>query len=139
MRKLIIELTEAERAYIAGFLDGDGCITYQIGTNSVSFRITFVQRDPSILLWLQSLLGGCLTNRDAYGWGGRRWSLTITGRNSVLTILEQLSPYLRVKASQTRIALDYYSAHVPRKHVDPRENEEVKKRFRVLRLGGGRS
>ena len=29
IRKIVMRLTELEKAYIAGFLDGDGCIMFQ--------------------------------------------------------------------------------------------------------------
>ena len=95
-------MSNEELAYIAGFLDGDGCVMaqlvrrkdyifgYQIRTSIVFYQ---KQNHQNILHWLKEELN--------YGYVRQRndgmAEYTIVGFKEVKEILELLIPYLRLK------------------------------------------
>jgi hypothetical protein len=102
---------EVERAYIAGFLDGDGSLMLQIkkrkdgkiGTRFMS-TICFYQdtRHAKDLNWIKKVLGiGYISKRN-----DGMSELRINGYDSVKNILEFLNPYLRFKKIQAKALLN---------------------------------
>ena len=96
---------EIERAYIAGFLDGDGSLMLQIkkrkdGAIGIRFMSTicFYQdtRHEKTLYWIQEVLGiGYLSKRN-----DGMTELRINGYKQVRDILKLLLPYIRFKKLQ---------------------------------------
>lgn len=95
-------MSEEKRAYIAGFLDGDGCIMaqlvrrkdyifgYQIRTSIVLYQKTINER---ILYWLKThLKEGYIRQRN-----DGMSEYTIVGMQSVKKALSILLPHLRLK------------------------------------------
>lgn len=101
---------EIERAYIAGFLDGDGSLMLQIkkrkdGKTGLRFMSTicFYQdtRHAKDLNWIKEVLGiGYISKRN-----DGMSELRINGYDSVKNILEFLSPYLKFKKIQAKALL----------------------------------
>ncbi len=100
-----------KRAYIAGFLDGDGCIMLQLVYRhdyvlgyQIRASIVFYQKQQyrSFLHWLQDQFKGIgyIRNRN-----DGMSEYTIVGIADVGTVLQLLLPYLRLKKSQAEIAL----------------------------------
>jgi len=100
-------VTNEELAYIAGFLDGDGCVMaqlvrrkdyiygYQIRTSIVFYQKS---RNQKILHWLKSQLqlGYIRYRNDDIS------EYTIVGFKEVNSILKRLLPYLRLKKELAR-------------------------------------
>ena len=95
-------MSNEELAYIAGFLDGDGCVMaqlvrrkdyiygYQIRTSIVFYQKS---RNQRILHWLKSRLKiGYIRHRN-----DEMTEYTIVGLREVKSILAILLPYLRLK------------------------------------------
>jgi len=113
-------LTKEEWAYIAGFLDGEGCIgvytrsknhmgTRQI-TGAVSYRprISVTNTNKEVLLWMQSKLGGVVRDRGQIRIGWKpiyHWNLQNV--QMIFVICENCIPYMHVKAEQARIVLQF--------------------------------
>ncbi|OGK34614.1 hypothetical protein A3A93_00915 [Candidatus Roizmanbacteria bacterium RIFCSPLOWO2_01_FULL_38_12] len=103
-------MVEKTKAYIAGFLDGDGSIflqlvrrkDYQLGYQ-IRASIVFFQKkkNDKILRWLKHKLRyGYLRNRkDGLS------EYTIVGFRVVKGILNELEPYLLVKKYQAKLAI----------------------------------
>jgi len=99
-----------ELAYIAGFLDGDGCIMLQLikrGDYALGYQIrasiVFYQKQLNcqFLVWLKKRLRyGYLRNRN-----DGMTELTIVGVKPVTKVLSLLSPYLVLKRKQAKLAL----------------------------------
>jgi hypothetical protein len=95
-------VSNEELAYIAGFLDGDGCIMAQLIRRKdyifgyqIRTSIVFYQRSKNqkILQWLKSKLKiGYIRNRN-----DEMAEYTIVGLKEVSLILRMLLPYLRLK------------------------------------------
>lgn len=95
-----------EKAYIAGFLDGDGSIMLQVKKRSdtkTGYRfmatICFYQdtRHEETLFWIQEVLGiGYIHRRN-----DSMTELRVNGFSRVRNILTELQPYIRFKKIQT--------------------------------------
>ena len=105
-------------AYIAGFLDGDGCIMAQLVRRKdylygyqIRLSIVFYQKDKyrSHLEWLKSQLKcGYIRNRN-----DQMTEYTIVGIKDVAKTLRKLLPHLHLKKDLTKLILQI--AKIPRK------------------------
>jgi hypothetical protein len=101
---------ETDRAYIAGFLDGDGSLMLQLKKRSDSKRairfmatICFYQdtRHKKTLYWIKKILSiGYISDRN-----DGMTELRINGYEQIRNILKSLSPYVRFKKLQTSALL----------------------------------
>ena len=99
-----------ERAYIAGFLDGDGSLMLQLkkrrdSTTGIRFMATLClyqdTRHEKPLLWIRRTFRiGYISRRN-----DGITELRINGYASVHSILLQLRPYIRFKKKQTEALL----------------------------------
>lgn len=103
-------MTKQETAYIAGFLDGDGCVMLQLVYRhdyilgyQIRASIVFYQKQQNyqFLVWLKKkLTDGYIRNRN-----DGITEYTIVGTKPVIRILRLLKPYLRLKRKQAEVAL----------------------------------
>ncbi len=104
-------MTKEELSYIAGFLDGDGCIMLQLVYRhdyvfgyQIRASIVFYQdiRNRHFLEWLKKKLGyvGYVRNRN-----DGMSEYTIVGVKAVTQVLKLLKPYLKLKEKQVNLAL----------------------------------
>ena len=112
-------MSSEDLAYIAGFLDGDGCVMaqlvrrkdyiygYQIRTSIVFYQKSQNQR---ILQWLQSRLhfGYIRQRKDGMA------EYTIVGLKEVETVLKTLLPHLRLKKELAESVIRLIEAHPKR-------------------------
>ena len=108
--KKLKQLTDTERAYIAGFIDGDGCINAQIVFRSdyrllfqIRLSVTFYQhkRRKWLLLKLQKMIGqGTLRTRP-----DNICEYTLVGPEIVKNLLSILKPFIRGKNRQLTLSL----------------------------------
>lgn len=106
----MIKLTKEETCYIAGFLDGDGCINAQIVRRNdyqlkfqIRVTVTFYQKTRRhwCLLWLKKKLGGYGSVRKRND--GVMSDYTISGFRNVAEVLNVLKPYIRIKRPQRKL------------------------------------
>jgi hypothetical protein len=99
-------LSETERAYLAGFIDGDGAIMAVIERHRekrFGFRVRIIVKATQLkeneleVLLANTGIGTVQLNRRAYDW-------IIKDQKSVQWLLEMISPYLRCKSKQVRLA-----------------------------------
>ena len=108
-------LQELEKAYVAGFLDGDGCIMFQLVRRKdyvygfqIRASIVFFQKTLHRyhLEWIKEKLKyGYVRNRN-----DDMSEYTIVGINYVREILDQLGPYLRLKKPHVVLAFKIFEA-----------------------------
>jgi len=103
-------MKHATLSYIAGFLDGDGCINAQIVTRAdyvlgfqVRVSVSFAQKTKRhwYLLWLKKQLPGGVLRRRKDGMS----DYTFTGAAQVKTLLRALRPQLIIKRRQALVVL----------------------------------
>ena len=106
---------QSDRAYAAGFFDGEGCVHIQMlkkrvgQRRSPSYQLTLVldQVDPAPLMHIQSIFGGRVRCRMRKN-GNRRAQFTLAFYGpQAARFLKQIRPFLIVKAAQADIALEF--------------------------------
>ena len=102
---------ETDRAYIAGFLDGDGSVMLQVKTRSdtsrgVRFMATIClyqdTRHEKPLYWIRECFGVGYISRRNDG----MTELRINGFEQVRDILTELQPFIRFKVKQVQALKD---------------------------------
>lgn len=106
------KVTETQKAYLAGLIDGEGCIAIvrrqPIGANiryTYQLQLTIVSSTVKLLKWVEKHFGGKvdrIDNRHNHIW---RWKCTVDEGAAILRIL---LPYLVLKRRQAIIALYFY-------------------------------
>ena len=100
-------LSEVDRAYLSGFLDGDGAIMALIERHKekrfgfrVRVELKITQCHQSDVVWLVELtgVGRIVKNLNTYEW-------IVRTQREIAVLLRQLQPYVRVKREQIVLAL----------------------------------
>lgn len=98
------QLTDAEAAYIAGIIDGEGCFSVHLfwGRNRVPFAGTSLgisNTDLRLIEWIKNKLKANqeYSYRDRKQGSKRAYSLAINQRNHLKEIIRVIQPYLIVK------------------------------------------
>jgi hypothetical protein len=107
----VVALTEVEKAYIAGFFDGEGTIGLYADRTGESYgvQVAITQTNPAVLLWLHETFGGSLlhcVNRD-HKYDYNFYELQWRGISSAGLFLKRVLPYLREKREQAELFLTY--------------------------------
>lgn len=111
-------MSDEEKAYMAGFLDGDGSIMaqlvyrkdyklgYQIRTSIVFYQKT---KHRKFLVWLKDQLNyGYVRNRN-----DGMSEYTIVGLKEVEEVLKLLQPFLHLKKDLAKVVLSIIDKHPP--------------------------
>lgn len=124
-------MTETEKAYIAGIMDGEGHMSIQYqkayisknGHHGASYKATIAitGTHKPMLEWVQARIGGKLYAKKNGMPDGRwkdNWQLVITRKDDVLAVLDLLEPYLIIKASHVFwlrkfLSRELYTRHSP--------------------------
>jgi hypothetical protein len=96
-------MQEIDIAYAAGFFDGEGCITIS-KNGAVDVRV--VNTSKKVLLKLQSIFGGSITNRTQKI-NKTQYAYSFYGENAI-EFIKLIKPYLIDKLSQAETILEYY-------------------------------
>ena len=112
-----------EKAYIAGFLDGDGCLMaqlvrrkdyiygYQVRTSIVFYQ---KQMHNEILSWLKNKLNyGYIRDRN-----DGMTEYTIVGLREVNEVLQLLYPFLRLKKVLAKLVMELIKSHPKKMTAD---------------------
>ncbi len=107
------DLTEVQKAYIAGFFDGEGCISiskYQGKNNRTpvySLQVVIVQKGIDALFEMYELVGvGSFHERKKYHVGTYEWRIPPI---DAADFLKEILPYLKSKKQEAEIAIEYQS------------------------------
>jgi len=105
----MLTISSRIKSYIAGFLDGDGCIMFQLIRRKdyvygfqIRASIVFYQnsKNKKQLIWLKDVFqAGYLRDRP-----DNMSEYTIVGIEPVMKILKLLKPYVRLKAQHIILA-----------------------------------
>ncbi|WP_026575989.1 LAGLIDADG family homing endonuclease [Bacillus sp. UNC438CL73TsuS30] len=95
-----------EAAYIAGIIDGEGSISLTRMHENEYRRpcISIASTDKELLIYVQTLTRGILNTKKNYNPERHKnsFTLNIKNKDDVLSILRQISPYLRVDKKRKR-------------------------------------
>jgi len=110
-------MNKLEAAYIAGFIDGEGCLT--LGKSPArrngrspeySIIIAIANTKIEILKWIKKTahLGGCMgINKKKPANHAISYQLHLRTKDS-LNLLAEIYPYLRLKKQQAEILFEFY-------------------------------
>ena len=110
-----MDISETEKAYIAGFLDGEGNITIlarnrNIKRISYGLYVGFTNRDLRPLLAIKKKYGGNLFWKKRYSKKhSQAFELRIGNRKTVVDLLTDALPYLMCKKEQAELGLAFLS------------------------------
>lgn len=121
-------LTETDKAYLAGIIDGEGTITVSKGKyDNRVMAVAVVMCDKEAVDMLYAEFGGCLfyVEKSNPKWNNSwRWAVK---SQKAKVFLESVLPYLRVKRRQAEAAIELASSftHIGgRATVEQRENQK---------------
>jgi len=143
-------LTDAQKGYIAAFLDGEGGIQitrsyrrdreYSTALHpDVYFTNTNEEVIRTIKKWLS---GGSITRRPGHGEHKDTYVLTISGVKSILTLLDAIRPNLIVKGKRADLMTEFCRSRLSHNRGKGRTfNENELRLYRAIkklnRRGGG--
>lgn len=98
--KAKIPTDPAVLGYIAGLMDGEGCLTRQNGR----WRVQIAMTDQPVIEWL-GRIGGTVRERRVKGNRKRCWRWLLMRQSEVRLFLVAILPYLMVKHNQAKAVL----------------------------------
>ena len=96
-----IPIEKAELGYIAGLIDGEGCLT----KNNGRWRLQIAMTDEPVINWLGKM-GGTVRERSVKGNRQRCWRWLVMRQVELRILLLALLPYLMVKHDQATKVLN---------------------------------
>ena len=96
-------MTEIEKAYMAGFLDGEGCISIRYDRGGTQLRLAITQTNIEQLDEISNVWGGRLYISP----GKVKFSQLSWCGQAALPILKAVLPYLKLKQKQAKLAIFY--------------------------------
>ena len=111
-------------AYVAGYMDGEGCFRANKGNLAISITNTY----PHILNDIQQLFGGRVHMKKRQGNGRTTFSFDIYGE-SAREMARLLLPHLKEKKAQAELVLELsdYPKHSSKKEFIVRKLKELKR------------
>lgn len=135
------DLAPLDAAYLAGFWDGEGCFILHRRSgegSTVAFRAAVVGTKESVIRWVKAVTGiGTLVHRPSTNpkWA-ERWEWWVNG-DGAESFTRQLLPYLKLKAEQARMGIDFQARlRDPALKADRAWQEEWRLRMRELNRRG---
>ncbi len=112
MALVSVNISQKELAYIAGFIDGEGCLTLDLGkrrkTLVFSARLLIVNTDKKIIDWLAKKTGAgshdIKMNPGKYHKPAYR--MFLSRQADLLKFLIKIYPYLRIKKRQASVLIE---------------------------------
>ncbi|WP_456277734.1 LAGLIDADG family homing endonuclease [Bacillus sp. AK128] len=124
-----------EAAYIAGIIDGEGSISLTRMNREEHRRpcISIASTDYELLTFIQSTIGGVISNKKNYNPKIHKasYTLVVKTKDEVFNTLECIVPFLRITKKKNRalFILDKYNKVTPRNGKYSKELLEEKLLF----------
>ncbi len=115
----LIVMAETDWAYVAGFLDGEGCLgiglrsrkhsgSRQITTKPSFFvRVSAVNTHRPVLEWLALHLGGTITPKKIVANQKQVWVWRLANTEACQTVVRRCLPYLKIKREHALLILQF--------------------------------
>jgi len=133
-------MNEISWQYIAGFLDGEGCIGFYPDGRTARVLVEICQAEPQeqVLFEIQAFCaehGIMLTHRVSQSYGNRTplHKIYTVNRAVASEFLKQIEPYLRVKRLKAKEMIAWADAHPARRGSRPRPIKKAKV-LKILQL-----
>lgn len=122
-------IIDVQLAYIAGIVDGEGCIdTFKSG-DRVTYqpRITVVNTNKEVLQFIIAVFGGTVTTRSKVARCKQTYSWTRGGLPAA-EILERLLPYFIIKKRHALLAIQLVSCPTSKDYEIVKEISKLNRR-----------
>jgi hypothetical protein len=103
----VVALSPTDRAYIAGFFDGEGSLGLYKKSSGFAAKLSFTQRKPDTLVWLHGIFGGALVTVEGHNASKPYYELRFERRGHILSVLRVILPYLRDKKEQADLLVNF--------------------------------
>lgn len=123
------DLTESEIAYIAGVIDGEGCLQAYLKNDHLQLRVEVGSTCPELANWLREKVGGHVSSWQRRNKKERRIYLWRVHTGLAVPLLERLLPYLIIKKRQAELFLELADTR-----KTPKEGRHVAKHVHERRL-----
>ncbi len=113
------KLKQAERAYLAGFLDAKARFDARIARyknrsyDEIEALTIVYGNDKNVLSMLQRSFGGTITVQDRREIGGKlvyRWQ--VKNKADIVSMIQQILPYMKIKRKQATLLMRYCSSRL---------------------------
>lgn len=100
-------------AYIAGFIDGEGCISFHTvgksGTRCYAPIFCITNNSVEVLEKIQSVIGGTVYMKHIFDRSkhNQSYSLNLTNQKDIIRALILIEPFLILKKEQAQIMIKY--------------------------------
>ena len=137
----MVLISETDKAYLAGLIDGEGCISILPG-GAGKLQVSVGNNHRGVLEYGQSLFGGSLGGSRVTSSGRVCWIWNLSNKKAA-GLLESIFPYLRVKRPQAEVARKFTSTiglkDIENKRKIPNSIRAARKdmRMKVLALNAG--
>lgn len=109
------ELTNEEAAWLAGLIDGDGCLTYSNDKRNGAIRpiLSIANTHENTMKWIHKRLELSKLIKSKDNWRPR-FSIGISAFRTLKYLLLQIAPYLRIKKKQAKLMLEFIEVKIQR-------------------------
>lgn len=137
-------MTELDASYLAGIIDGEGCISTKFTwskrskNKTVTVWLSVANTYLPLLEWVKEVTGagGIYAHKGRALWKpGYHWA--IQGKDDVRRVLSAVRPFLKIKAAQADLCLELLELKDARKSTDNRAGQmELSDQIRFLNKKG---
>lgn len=126
--------SEVEKAYLAGVMDGEGCIRIEKSGGKYRYlphtpTVSVSNCNPALIRWILSTFGGHLYQKKNRGKYQTVWDVYWLG-NKAIELLGEIYPYLVAKKEQADLVFSYRELVGKAGHKLSQDN--VKKRLAII-------
>ena len=113
-------LNDIEKAYIAGFIDGEGCISLAWRLKKYTTPIIQVANtNQDILVYLKTIFGGSLIDRQEKRINRKPSFAWVVCGQKAINVIRQIYPFLKLKKNQAEILLSL------KRYTDNRKRDKL--------------
>lgn len=113
-----MDLTDTDKAYLAGLFDGEGCVGYYprhakgVPYHSASLHLT--STDPRVISWLLGKVGcGKVSVKNPKDHRKTSYNWQLSNKTDIAEVLGAIRPYLIIKADQVDLLFSLWKAEEP--------------------------
>ena len=109
----MINITETEKAYLAGLFDGEGTIGYYFKT-ALRYhlaQLAIYNCDPKVMTWLKNRVSiGKVYLSKGKNANYKGWQWQLNSKSQIIEFLSNIRPYLIIKADQVDLLFSLWIA-----------------------------
>lgn len=119
-------------AYLAGLLDGEGCIfvAKQSHSGRPRVKVTIAQKNFPFLQAIRDFIGAGILRPNT---GPGNWVIAFERNQDVITFLVPLIPHLILKKTEAQLAVDLCGINVEKHRLSDAEKSEQERLFTEMK------